>query len=108
MSLEDTGTSDILVSAILYTITYSRHCWARTIVRTFQMVYALMVPVMNHGSWFVTNLERTDDEHAYKLHSLLNTACKPTIIYMTTVLNFQLPNKLNAYINTSLNSLAQK
>jgi len=108
MSLEDTGTPDILVSAVLYTITHSRHCWARAIMRTFQMVYALMAPVINHRSRFVINLERTDDEHAYKLHSILNTVCKPTILYMTTVLNFQLSSKLNAYINTSLNSLAQK
>jgi len=108
ISLEDTGTPDILVSAILYTITYSQHCWARTIVRTFRMVYALMAPVMNHRSRYVTNLERTDDEHTYKLYSILNTVYKPTIIYMTMVLNFQLPNKLNAYINTSLNSLAKK
>jgi hypothetical protein len=42
MSFEDTETPHFLVSAILYNITYSRHCWARAIERTFQMVYALM------------------------------------------------------------------
>lgn len=56
----------------------------------------------------MTNLEKTDDEHAYKLYSILNTVCKPTIMHMATVLNFQLPNKLNAYIHTRLNSFAQK
>lgn len=56
----------------------------------------------------MTNLGRIYDEHAYKLFSILNTVCKPTIIYMATVLNFQLPNKLNAYINTCFNSFAQK
>jgi hypothetical protein len=56
----------------------------------------------------VTKLERTDDEHAYKLYSILNTVCKPTITYMATVLSFQLQNKLNAYINTCLYSFEQK
>jgi hypothetical protein len=64
--------------------------------------------VMNHQSRFVTNLEITDDEHVYKSYSKINIVCKPTIIYMATVLNFQLPNKLNASIITCLNSFAQK
>jgi hypothetical protein len=63
--------------------------------------------VINHWSRVVRNLERTDD-HAYKLYTLLNTARKPTITNMATVLNFQLPSKLKAYTNTCLNSFAQK
>jgi len=42
MSFEDTGKPHFLVSEILYNIMCSRHCWARVIVRTFPMVYALM------------------------------------------------------------------